>query len=191
MVMDDKHLARINKEVSSLYNEYDENDAEQEASIIFCLVDKFYLSIYNDKVKYVFNKNKNLYENILIEMRVRKRLSVFDGYSFYFDSVNAKDLESFYTQVSYRNSRSIYQAQETHFPKFEPNGNIIEIKRDLNILKNMRIFSDYLLERNIDESEMYSLMLSSSYKSALEEALPNPNNYSATSRPSKIVILDE
>ena len=184
--MIDNHKDLIMKEVSSLYLG---NDGDSEdTSIIFHLDGAFYLSVFSDKVKYVFDKEKNLYQNILFELQVRKKLSLFNSYYFYIDSVDKEDLSAFYTKKGHSNPNSIFVGQVPALPQFEPTGAIFELEEQPRIFENLDILSDYFLDRKISKEEIYSLMISPSFSYVMDEAVPTPRS-SDTPRSSRFVDL--
>ena len=184
--MIDGYKDQIIKEIDSLY--VDNNSNPEDTSIIFHLDGAFYLSIYNDKVKYIFNKEKNLYQNIIFELQVRKKLSLFNSYYFYIDSVKKEDLSAFYTKKGHNNPNSIFVGQVPALPQFEPTGVIFELEDQSKIFQNLDILTDYFLDRDVSKEEIYSLMISPSFSYAMEEAVPTPKS-SDTPKSSRFVDL--
>lgn len=192
--MIEEHKESIIQAVNTLYMDHNggEEGAVPDSSIIFHLDGNFYLAVYNDKVKYVFDKSKNLYQNVIFELQVRKRLSLFGEYYFYIDSIKEDELNTFYTKKGYTNRNSHLYEHMPALPQFEPTGTIYELEEQPRIFENLDILSDYFLDREVSKEEMYSLMISPSFEMVMEDAVPMPAaNTSELPKASRFIDLSK
>lgn len=181
---------QIKEAVDEMYQQA-ENEGLEYTSIIFYLDGDFYMSIYDNKVKYIFDVDRNLYQNILFELQIKEKLSILDGYHFYVDNISPEDVNTFYSKRGHKNSKSKYAfLPERPLPKFEPSGKIYEIEEIPNIFDCMDIMTDHIQDKTYSKEEIYSLMITPSFKYVMSNAVPVPIG-NEPSKPSRYIDLSD